>query len=242
MLDDLLLKENAACSGYKLRVTGHSLGAGCAAILSIMLRSKFPDLKGHCFSPPGCVLSRQMAESSKDYLTSYVLDSDIVPRLSQESMECLRDDVLEMIARIKVSKRDAVIASRGRSKETLDEILYSTQSIPQSKFMDELTEFRERYAKRKDTRTMINVRLVPPGILVHLVRTGFSTSSKYPCASQKDLYTARWIEADDLREIIISARLLDDHNPLNVLTELETIATSEFGLSSPFTIDGKTPN
>ena len=57
-----------------------------------------------------------------------------------------------------------------------------------------------------------------------------------PCAPNDNFYTARWIEADDLREIIISARLLDDHNPLNVLTELEHIAENEYGLCSPFLI------
>jgi hypothetical protein len=163
---------------------------------------------------------------------------DIVPRLSQESMENLRDDVLEMIARIKVSKRAAVVASRGRGNATIDDLLYSKQSIPPSQFKDELTEFRKRYADRKEGRSMINVHLVPPGNLIHLVNTGFSQSI-YPCSSRHDLYTAQWIEANDLREIIISARLLDDHNPLNVLNELEYLANEEFGLSSPFTIEGQ---
>jgi len=201
-----------------------------------MLHSKFPGLKGHCFSPPGCVLSQHLAERSKDFLTSYVLDNDIVPRLSQESMENLRDDVLEMIARIKVSKRDAVLASRGRGKETLDDLLYSKQSIPPSKFKDELTEFHAHCTERKEERTMINVQLVPPGNIVHMVKTGFN-ASRCPCGgSRGSLYTAQWIEASDLSEITISAHLLDDHIPLNVLTELEQIA-AEFGLSSPFTLN-----
>ena len=234
ILEDLLLKDDARCAGYRLRVTGHSLGAGCAAILSIMLRTKFPDLAGLCFSPPGCVISEQMAERSKDFLTSYVLNADIVPRLSQESMEHLRDDVLEMIARIKVNKRTAVIASRGRGKATLDDILHSKDSIPPSQFKDELLEFRSRYQKRKEDRTMVNVRLVPPGNIVHLVNTGMIIRKpSCPCTSTKQAYTARWIEPNDLKEIIISARLLDDHNPLNVLTELEEMA-NEFGLHSPF--------
>lgn len=240
LLDDLLLNEDATYSDYKLVVTGHSLGAGCAAILSIMLKPKFPDVKGLCFSPPGCVLSRHLAESSKDFLTSYILDADIVPRLSQESMENLRDDVLEMIARIKVTKRHAVIASRGRGEESIDDLLYAKKSIPPSKFLDELTEFRKRYADRKEGRTMANVRLVPPGNLVHMVKTGFTTKAKHPCCgygsnAAHNAYKARWIEASDLNEIIISAHLLDDHNPLNVLEELENIAKEEYDLSPPFT-------
>ena len=242
LLDELLLKESALCAGYRVRVIGHSLGAGCAAILAVMLRPKFPDLKALCFSVPGCVLSDQLAERCKEYVTSYVLDNDIVPRLSQDSMENLRNDVLEMVARIKVSKRDAVLASRGRGNGKIDNLLYSKDSIPPSKFNDELNEFRTRYEERKEDRTMINVRLCPPGNIVHMVRSGFKPASHIrPCDSTKEIYTARWIEADDLRDIIISARILDDHNPRNVLTELEELA-NEFALSSPFTLDGPVTN
>ena len=38
---------------YQLVVVGHSLGAGTAAILAILLRQQFPDLHCYAFSPPG---------------------------------------------------------------------------------------------------------------------------------------------------------------------------------------------
>ncbi|VEL30432.1 unnamed protein product [Protopolystoma xenopodis] len=37
---------------YPIVVTGHSLGAGIATILSILLRSKYPNLTCLAFSPP----------------------------------------------------------------------------------------------------------------------------------------------------------------------------------------------
>ena len=39
--------------GAKIVITGHSLGAGTAALLAILLRPKYPDLKCFTYSPPG---------------------------------------------------------------------------------------------------------------------------------------------------------------------------------------------
>jgi sn1-specific diacylglycerol lipase len=236
VLDKLLLEEDSPLSGYKLILTGHSLGAGCAAVLSLMLKSKYPDLKCLCFSPPGCTLSENMAESCKEYLTSYVLDDDIIPRLSLQSMEHLRDSVLEMIARIKVTKRQALCAKR-----TNDMILHTRESIPPSKFSEQLAEFHAHNETRKEENPMLNVPLYPPGKIVHLVKMGEKQSCLLSCktAGHVNPYTATWVEASDLGEVIISSHLLDDHNPLNVLNELERIADT-CGLSPPYTIPKST--
>lgn len=236
MLEKLLSNQDSPCSDYKLILTGHSLGAGCAAVLSFMLRSKYPDLKCLCFSPPGCTLSKNMADSCKEYLTTYVLDDDIIPRLSLQSLERLRDDVLEMIARVKVTKREAIFARRSYSAETNGALLHRQESIPQSTFCDQLADFRSHCEKRKSESPMLDIPLYPPGRIVHLVKTGDTSSCPLSCKTgHNNQYTARWVEASDLGEVIISSHLLDDHDPLHVLNELERIAAT-FGLSPPFTI------
>lgn len=48
--------------GYELVITGHSLGAGTAVILSFMLRDKFPNVKCYAYSPPGGLLSEAAAK------------------------------------------------------------------------------------------------------------------------------------------------------------------------------------
>lgn len=45
MLHDALLAPGGRCSGYRLVVTGHSLGAGCAFLLALYLRQFCPNLK-----------------------------------------------------------------------------------------------------------------------------------------------------------------------------------------------------
>lgn len=41
---------------FKLVLVGHSLGAGTACILSILLRQEYSDLLCYCYSPPGGLL------------------------------------------------------------------------------------------------------------------------------------------------------------------------------------------
>lgn len=50
-LDDL----RSEYSSYTLVITGHSLGAGVASVLAVLLKPKYKDLTCFAFSPPGCV-------------------------------------------------------------------------------------------------------------------------------------------------------------------------------------------
>ncbi|XP_037428514.1 uncharacterized protein LOC119294448 isoform X1 [Triticum dicoccoides] len=87
---------------YKLRLAGHSLGGASAALLAIMLRKKSKEELG--FSPdivsavgfgvPPCV-SREIAETCASYVTTVVLQDDIVPRLSAASLARLRNEIIE---------------------------------------------------------------------------------------------------------------------------------------------------
>ncbi len=45
VLRDVLLAADGRCHGWQLVVTGHSLGAGCAYLLSLYLRHFCPDLR-----------------------------------------------------------------------------------------------------------------------------------------------------------------------------------------------------
>lgn len=219
-----------------MRLTGHSLGAGTAAILSFMMRGKYPDLKCSCFCPPGCSVSENMAEDCKEYLTSYVLDHDIVPRMSLGSLENLRNDMLDMIARLKVTKFQATHANPQVDKDML---LHREDSIPPSKFKEQLDVFREQRDEAMTLRDVRSIPLYPPGKIVQLVKTADDKPPAGCCSSsaveeQDTPYAARWAHVEDFSEIIISSHFLDDHSSSNVLRELERTA-EVFGLSSPYT-------
>ncbi|CAL9758886.1 unnamed protein product [Musa acuminata subsp. burmannicoides] len=87
---------------YKLRLVGHSLGGASAALLAIMLRKQAADKLGFDpdivsavgFGTPPCV-SKELAESCASYVTTVVLQDDIIPRLSIVSLTRLRNEILE---------------------------------------------------------------------------------------------------------------------------------------------------
>jgi len=44
---------SSCCQGHRLVITGHSLGAGVAALLALELRPMYPHLICFAFAPPG---------------------------------------------------------------------------------------------------------------------------------------------------------------------------------------------
>jgi sn1-specific diacylglycerol lipase len=211
ILDRLLLGESLKLPTYSLVITGHSLGAGCAAILSIMLRNKFPSLRCFCFAPPGCVVSFTSALDSS--IISYVLDSDIVPRLSVDSVVGLRNDVLDMIARINVPKHK-VISKRTDATTTY---AHRRESIPLSPYYAQVLEFKEHQEKLKIERKIPDIKLYPPGRLVYLVE------NKAPVKSyrlRQTSYIPIWAEQDDFAEIQLTKSFLSNHDPEQYMRQL----------------------
>uniref|UniRef100_A0A0D9XH36 Fungal lipase-type domain-containing protein n=1 Tax=Leersia perrieri TaxID=77586 RepID=A0A0D9XH36_9ORYZ len=88
--------------GYKLRLVGHSLGGASAALLAIMLRKKSKEELGFSpdiisavgFGTPPCV-SKEIAQSCASYVSTVVLQDDIIPRLSAASLARLRAEILK---------------------------------------------------------------------------------------------------------------------------------------------------
>ncbi|XP_007050343.2 PREDICTED: uncharacterized protein LOC18613178 [Theobroma cacao] len=88
--------------GFRLRLVGHSLGAATASLLAIMLRKKSqmelgfsPDIVSAVgYATPPCV-SKELAENCSDFVTTIVMQDDIVPRLSTSSLARLRNEILQ---------------------------------------------------------------------------------------------------------------------------------------------------
>ncbi|CAI9107670.1 OLC1v1007083C1 [Oldenlandia corymbosa var. corymbosa] len=88
--------------GFRLRIVGHSLGGAIASLLAIMLRKRSMKELGFDpqivsavgFASPPCV-SRELAESCSDYVSTVVMQDDIIPRLSVGTLTRLRNEIIQ---------------------------------------------------------------------------------------------------------------------------------------------------
>lgn len=238
---------------YRLVVVGHSLGAGCAAMLSVMLRPVYPNLRCLAFGVPGSVFSENLAEECSSWLTSYVLDADVIPRLAIRQFEVLRDGVLGMICRIKVPKCDVFSLEKSSSKDRAEladarkRILYDEDEVPDSEFKRQLEKFFcfQDELKQKSETSGHYIDLFPPGKIIQLFRTrnqgrrafsrflSVSSSEGTDTRGNETSYVARWIQRTDLHQIILSSHMINDHEPGNMRRKIQDFAETVFELRSP---------
>jgi hypothetical protein len=98
LCDDLedAIKNVAIRDGYMTKIVGHSLGAGTAALVGILLRTRETNeilrdpkcLHVWAFACPA-VLDMESARESKSFITSVVNKSDVVPRCSIANLKVL---------------------------------------------------------------------------------------------------------------------------------------------------------
>ena len=92
---------------YKIVVTGHSLGAGVAAILGFFIRSdeKIKHLvKVYAYGVPGGLLNSSARNESKKFAMSIIHGDDMIPRLSIRSLKKLHTDIRKILIKTKVAK------------------------------------------------------------------------------------------------------------------------------------------
>lgn len=79
---------------YKLKIVGHSLGGGTAALLTFVLRERKEWSTACCvaFAPAAC-MTWELADSCNEFITSVINGADLVPTFSAASMDDLRTEV-----------------------------------------------------------------------------------------------------------------------------------------------------
>uniref|UniRef100_A0A7S3V146 sn-1-specific diacylglycerol lipase n=1 Tax=Aplanochytrium stocchinoi TaxID=215587 RepID=A0A7S3V146_9STRA len=212
------LSDLPHCRGYNLVVVGHSLGAGVAAILSLMLRPEFPNVQCIAYSSPGCVFDIEMARESKAWIVSPFVGKDFVSHLSWESLNRLRGQTLDMLRRSKTNK--GKIFETIYKKKKVESLLYEYDEIPDTPKRNEIAKQIEELATSTNNK-FERIKMHNAGRVLHFAKV---STTKKGCFKRKRKYEPTWVDSNDMQDLEISTRMLLDHFPNYVAFIINEVA------------------
>ncbi|VDM79217.1 unnamed protein product [Strongylus vulgaris] len=86
-------------TGYQLVVCGHSLGAGVASLLTLLLKQYYPNVRCFAFAPPGCVITENGLHELEQHVMGIVAGDDVVSRISFHKTEFMAPGVAPLTKR-----------------------------------------------------------------------------------------------------------------------------------------------
>ncbi|XP_075383650.1 diacylglycerol lipase-beta isoform X2 [Tenrec ecaudatus] len=227
MDDGILSQAFSVAPEYRLVLVGHSLGAGAAALLALMLRRAYPQVHCYAFSPPRGLLSKSLYEYSKSFTVSLVLGKDVIPRLSVTNMEDLKRSVLRVIAHCNKPKYKILLhgcwyelfgGNPDNSPTELDGGHQANLTQPLLGEQSLLTQGSPAYSDDSPTKYP---PLYPPGRIIHLQEEG--PSSRWLCYCPSAQYSARWSHEAEFSRILIGPKMLTDHMPDILMRALDRL-------------------
>ena len=206
VLNDKGILERAFSQGpnYKLVIVGHSLGAGCASMLSMLLREDYPSLHCYCYSPP-CCLNEAAARYTKQFVTSVTLGKDLIGRFCMGTAQTLKHDIVSLLQRCNKPKYRILLEG---AVETL------TKCVGRTKVFTIGTSSNvEQAPLLEEEGSAPTIRpLHMPGRIIHIRNTGRTRA----CMCSQHHKQAYWVNTDTFLNIQISPEMVRDHFP-NVL-------------------------
>ncbi|XP_056152875.1 diacylglycerol lipase-beta [Lampris incognitus] len=249
--DGILNQAFSIAPEYKLVITGHSLGGGTASLLAILLRNSFPTLQCYSFSPPGGLMSKALADYSKNFVVSVVLGKDLVPRLSIPNMEDLKRRILKMVSNCSKPKYRILLQGcwyemfggdpddfptemDNRREEELSQPLLGEESL----MIHHSSSYQSLASDDSPAHTAAHLPLYLPGRILHITEDGPSRRS---CFAQVR-YRAEWSSEMAFRSVLISPRMIADHMPDAVLRALRSLTSDRPFSLCPSSLSNSHPN
>ncbi|KYQ93248.1 hypothetical protein DLAC_11642 [Tieghemostelium lacteum] len=187
---------NLQQKSYTIVVCGHSLGAGVAALFTMIFHQKYPQIPIHCYAyaPPSLTSTEvSLNRKNRELIDTFVFNDDIVPRLCYASMEHLLELVLCIL------KKNDSVAQMG------------FQLLPNGQVTEKLGNFLKLKKDTETTRQSITFKepqlshrtMLPPGKVFRI----------YKPEKNDSYYVMEESNPSFFKEIIISGTLLTDHMP-----------------------------
>ena len=103
---DVIQRFLSANPDYGLVVCGHSLGAGAATLVSLLLLKAYPRLRCFTYGSP-MVVDEALARHPlvQQAITSVVYNKDIIPRLSMSAIHAIKQQMKEGFARMAIDSK-----------------------------------------------------------------------------------------------------------------------------------------
>uniref|UniRef100_A0A1J3G9G3 Sn1-specific diacylglycerol lipase alpha n=1 Tax=Noccaea caerulescens TaxID=107243 RepID=A0A1J3G9G3_NOCCA len=218
--------------GYKLRLVGHSLGGATASVMAIMLR-KMPReelgfdsdiISAVGYATPPCV-SKDLAENCSEFVTTIVMQDDIIPRLSTASLARLRDEILQTDWTSVIEKEEwkSVLDLVTNAKQVVTSVQDAARKVSEYAKFGNKNEFPEIASSKNDrsdklvseTKTKDVVKLPEelyvPGAVYYLMR---NLRGNLKIASGKKVeYFSLWKRdpGQHFQRILLSGNFITDH-------------------------------
>ena len=231
------------CQGWRLVLTGHSLGGATASIVALFLREKFPNLRVYAIEPPGGLLGIELAKETESFCTSSVHGLDAIARLSGPALLKLRAEVINALVRCKLNKfqfiMKLVFARRELNEADVFDDCESEEELP-----SESTSLRQSFVqfaqKQIEDSPNMAAPLYPPGKLLYLrkvqqfrkVTTTKKSGRRKTKRSKRrkifQCYELRKISAKELmdRGMSVGPSFFVDHFPDTVAALLSELAVA----------------
>lgn len=160
---------------YGLVLVGHSLGAGAASILAILMKQEYANLQCFSYSPPGGLLSMAPVEYSKSFITSVVVGKDVVPRIGLAQMEALRADLINAIQRSidpkwKTIACNMICCCCGPEPTSVTKMSEKDSNVNAYKEQKEKSRGSTVHPNDNSIALTLHNPLYPPGRIIHIVR------------------------------------------------------------------------
>ncbi|CCW69133.1 unnamed protein product [Phytomonas sp. Hart1] len=207
----------------KIRVLGHSLGAGVALLLTVVLWSRRRGLRGRlrglAYAPPGGLMSAAVGAYCREFTLGCFLGADLVPRLAPHTFEALRESLLDVLATCRLPKT-LVWVPLARRMRGMEEFHPASQGATAGENVSESVSYREALRTSLCAHENDERRLYPCEILVHLQKVVVRTHSRggrihngRRQRRREVIYIPHFVGPSEVQTLYVSSSMFSDHMP-----------------------------